>query len=92
MPSRGFRRLEERVTREYEREGVSPAKARYIGRATAAKVAREKGGDRVASTEEKIYRKLRDKGWSESSAKRSARALSRHAGKRAHRRRRRAKK
>lgn len=39
----GFKKLAGKVTREYERKGVSKKKARLWGRETAAKVAREKG-------------------------------------------------
>ena len=38
----GFMGLSNRITREYIREGKSPKRARYIGNATAGKVAREK--------------------------------------------------
>ena len=42
MPSKKFDRLAEKVTREYEKKGVSKATAEKWGRATATKVAREK--------------------------------------------------
>lgn len=38
-----FDKLSNKVTREYEKKGVSAKKARQIGNATAGKVAREKG-------------------------------------------------
>lgn len=40
----GFNRLAAEVTREYLAKGASPERAAYIGRATAAKVARIRGG------------------------------------------------
>ena len=40
--SKKFNRLEGKVEREYEKEGYSKSKSEYIGRATAAKVYREK--------------------------------------------------
>lgn len=43
MPMSKFGKLSGAVTREYERKGYSKAKARKIGRATAGKIAREKG-------------------------------------------------
>ncbi len=42
MPNKKFDRLADKVSREYEKKGVSPATAEKWGRATAAKVAREK--------------------------------------------------
>lgn len=39
----GFNGLAARVTREYEKRGYSRQQATRIGRATAGKVAREKG-------------------------------------------------
>lgn len=42
MSRKGFNKLKGKITREYEAEGVPKAKAEYIGRATAGKVAREK--------------------------------------------------
>jgi hypothetical protein len=44
MPKK-FDRLAEKVTREYEKKGVSKATAEKWGRATAAKVYREKEGE-----------------------------------------------
>ena len=38
-----FGKLSGSITREYERKGYSKAKASRIGKATAGKVAREKG-------------------------------------------------
>lgn len=37
-----FRRLSNEITGEYERKGFSRRRARYIGNATAGKVARRK--------------------------------------------------
>lgn len=39
----GFNRLANRITQEYEAKGYSKGRARKIGRATAGKIAREKG-------------------------------------------------
>lgn len=39
----GFRRLSNRVAKEYENKGYSKDKAKEIGDETAAKVAHEKG-------------------------------------------------
>lgn len=39
-----FGKLSGSVAREYERKGVSPARAKKIGKAVAGKVAREKHG------------------------------------------------
>lgn len=38
-----FGKLSGKVTKEYERKGYSKAKAAQIGKATAGKIAREKG-------------------------------------------------
>ena len=38
----GFKKLENKVEREYERKGFSPKRAEYIGSAVAGKVARER--------------------------------------------------
>ena len=43
--SKKFDKLAAKVTREYEAKGVSPETARKWGRATAAKVYREKEGE-----------------------------------------------
>lgn len=43
MASERFERLQRKVTREYEKKGYPKARAYYIGRATAGKVARLKG-------------------------------------------------
>ena len=45
MPSKKFDKLAEKVTREYEKKGVSKQTAEKWGRATAAKVYREKEGE-----------------------------------------------
>lgn len=45
MPNKRFERLSEKVAREYEKKGVSKATAEKWGRATAAKVYREKEGE-----------------------------------------------
>ena len=42
MPNKKFDRLADKVTRAYEKKGVTKATAEKWGRATAAKVAREK--------------------------------------------------
>ena len=42
MTEKGFKKLDNKIEREYERKGYSKKKAQYIGRATAGKVAREK--------------------------------------------------
>lgn len=44
MRTKTFDKLADKVTREYEKKGVSPQKAREWGRATAGKVARAKHG------------------------------------------------
>lgn len=41
-----FNRLEGKVEREYKKKGFSKKRARYIGRATAGKVFREKRAKR----------------------------------------------
>ena len=46
MPSKKFDRLSEKVEREYEKKGVSKATAEKWGRATAAKVYREKEAEK----------------------------------------------
>lgn len=38
----GFKRLSNKITREYRHKGFSKSRARHIGDATAGKVAREK--------------------------------------------------
>jgi len=48
MASKAFERLERAVEREYRRKGFSPERARYIGRATAGKVARQKEAKKMA--------------------------------------------
>ena len=45
MPNKRFDKLADKVTREYEKKGVSRATAEKWGRATAAKVYREKEGE-----------------------------------------------
>ena len=42
MASKKFKKLERHVEREYEKKGYSPARADYIGKAVAGRVAREK--------------------------------------------------
>ena len=47
MPNKRFDRLSDKVAREYEKKGVSQATAEKWGRATAAKVAREKEANKT---------------------------------------------
>lgn len=42
MSKRSFSKLANRVAAEYRRKGKSPKRARYIGNATAGKIARSK--------------------------------------------------
>ncbi len=44
MSAEGFRKLSNKITRTYKAKGFSPKRARYIGNATAGKVARIKKG------------------------------------------------
>jgi hypothetical protein len=46
MTEKGFKKLDKKITREYEKKGYSKKKAQYIGRATAGEVAREKRAKR----------------------------------------------
>ena len=41
--SRKFERLSDKITASYRRKGFSAKRARYIGNATAGKIARKKG-------------------------------------------------
>lgn len=42
MSTKSFNKLANKVAREYEKKGISPAKAKQIGKGTAAKVKMEK--------------------------------------------------
>lgn len=46
MSAKTFRKLSDRVTREYRSKGFSASKAREIGNATAAKISRIKNRKR----------------------------------------------
>lgn len=47
LPNKRFDRQADKVAREYEKKGVSQATAEKWGRATAAKVAREKEANKT---------------------------------------------
>jgi len=47
MTSKGFKRLDSKIEREYKRKGMSTKRAAYIAKATAGKVAREKKARRA---------------------------------------------
>ena len=46
MASKRFRKLERHIEREYEKKGYSYARADYIGKAVAGRIARERRKNR----------------------------------------------